>query len=58
MNYSMGQLSDIENVKASAERYCRGVGRLDENLMKSADWPEATDDHCVFKGNAMEFVNL
>jgi hypothetical protein len=52
------QLSDIRSIEEAALRYCRGVDRLDAPLMKSAYWPDATDDHGVFVGNAMEFVDL
>ena len=38
-------------------RYCYGVDRLDPDVMKSAYWPEATDDHGNFVGNAHEFVD-
>lgn len=56
MNYTTEQLSDIQCIREVAQRYCRGVDRLDEALMKSAYWPDATDDHGVLVGNAMEFV--
>jgi hypothetical protein len=56
MNYTLQQLSDIQNIREVAERYCRGVDRLDEALMKSAYWPDATDDHGVYVGNAHTFV--
>lgn len=58
MEFSSQQLSDMEQIKDVARRYCRGVDRLDEDLMKSAYWPDATDDHGVFVGNAMEFVEM
>ena len=58
MAYTVEQLSDIECIRDATKRYCRGVDRLDEDLMKSAYWPEATDDHGVFVGNAMEFVEM
>jgi hypothetical protein len=56
MGYTAAQLSDIECIREVALRYCRGVDRLDEALMKSAYWPEATDDHGVYVGDAMTFV--
>lgn len=58
MNYSTEQLSDIQSIRDCAHRYCRGVDRLDEALLKSAYWPDATDDHGVFVGNAMEFAEM
>lgn len=56
MAYSLQQLSDIECIKNVANRYCRGVDRLDEAEMKSAYWPDATDNHGAFNGNAWEFA--
>ena len=58
MTYSSEQLSDLQGIRDAALRYCRGVDRLDAELMKSAYWPEATDDHGVFVGNAWEFCEL
>jgi hypothetical protein len=58
VKYSPDQLSDIQNIQESAQRYCRGVDRLDAELMKSAYWPDATDDHGAFRGNAMDFVEF
>jgi hypothetical protein len=46
-----------DQIRQVAARYSRGVDRLDADLMKSAYWPEATDDHGVFVGNAMDFCD-
>ena len=58
MAYTVEQLSDIQSIRDVALRYCRGVDRLDEDLMKSAYWPDATDDHGTFVGNAMDFCEM
>ena len=58
MDYSLRQLSDLENIRNVAKRYCRGVDRLDGELMKSAYWPDATDNHGLYVGNAMDFVDM
>ena len=55
--YTLEQLSDREDIRDAAMRYCRGVDRLDPECMKSAYWPDATDDHGNFNGNAHEFVD-
>ena len=55
--YTPEQLSDREDIRDAAMRYCRGVDRLDPECMKSAYWPDATDDHGNFSGNAHEFVD-
>ncbi len=46
-----------EAIRDAAHRYSRGVDRLDADLMKSAYWPDAIDDHGVFVGNAMAFCD-
>jgi len=58
MPYTPQQLSDLEDIRDVAKRYCHGVDRLDGGWMKSAYWPDATDDHGVFVGNAHEFVDM
>lgn len=55
MIYSAQQLSDREQIRDTAMRYCHGVDRLDPDQMKSAYWPEAIDEHGGFVGNAHEF---
>ncbi len=50
-------LTAHEAIRQAANRYCRGVDRLDAPLMKSAYWPDAVDDHGVFVGNAYEFCD-
>ena len=57
MGYSSAQLADLEAIRDAARRYARGVDRLDPDCMRSAYWPEATDDHGSFSGNAWEFVD-
>jgi hypothetical protein len=37
-------------------RYARAVDTADLDLIRSVYWPEATDDHGNFNGNAMEFA--
>jgi hypothetical protein len=51
------ELSDREAIREVANRYAHGVDRLDGEWMKSAYWPDATDDHGVFVGNAWDFVD-
>ncbi|MEM7094560.1 MAG: nuclear transport factor 2 family protein [Actinomycetota bacterium] len=51
------QLAAVEACRDAARRYCRGVDRLDPDEMRSAYWPDATDDHGNFVGNAHEFVD-
>ena len=57
MNYTPAQLADRESIRDAVLRYCRGVDRLDAELMKSAYWPDAIDEHGAFSGNAHEFAD-
>lgn len=50
-------MSDYEAIRQVALRYSRGVDRLDADLMKSAYWPDATDDHGRFTGLGWEFAD-
>jgi ketosteroid isomerase-like protein len=52
---SLERLDAVEQIRQCAARYSRGVDRLDVATMQSAYWPDGTDDHGVFVGNAMEF---
>jgi SnoaL-like domain len=36
--------------------YCRGIDRLDERLIAQAYWPDADEDHGIFKGKATDFA--
>ncbi len=39
-------------------RYCHGIDRCDIDMLKSAYWPDATDTHGTFNGNAWEFAEF
>jgi hypothetical protein len=41
-----------EEIRQAVLRYCRGVDRLDAELMFSAYHPDATDDHGTYVGSA------
>jgi ketosteroid isomerase-like protein len=49
-------LLDREAIREAMARYCRGIDRLDTDLIKSAYHPDAFDDHGPFKGSRDEFV--
>ena len=38
-------------------RYCRGIDRADEALIRSAYWPDGTDRHGAYQGSAAGFVD-
>jgi hypothetical protein len=46
--------ASAEAIRQAVLRYCRGVDRLDAELMRSAYHDDATDDHGVFVGSAAD----
>jgi len=54
---TVDQLIAIEACREASRRYSYGVDRLDVAVMKSAYWPDGTDDHGVFVGNAWDFCD-
>ncbi len=57
VSLTIEQLLATEACREAARRYCYGVDRLDAETMRSAYWPDATDDHGTFVGNAHDFVD-
>jgi hypothetical protein len=47
---------DIIAIQQVLARYCRGIDRLDADLIRSVYWPDAMDDHGPFVGSREEFV--
>ena len=50
------ELADREAIRECLYRYSRGVDRLDADMLRSAYWPDCTDNHMGFTGNAEEFI--
>jgi len=50
------ELADREAIRDVLMRYCRGIDRLDVDLLRSAYWPDAHDQHLEFSGNIEEFI--
>lgn len=48
-------LLDRQDIYDVMARYCRGVDRLDQDLVLSCYHEDAIDDHAMFVGNAKEF---
>ena len=48
---------DRTEILAALHRYTRGVDRHDRELMLSAYWPDAFDEHGVAEARAPEFVD-
>lgn len=52
------QLADREAIRHCVLRYCRGLDRLDDTILRGVYWPEATDDHLAYSGSAEGFIEL
>lgn len=52
-----GELADREAIRECLYRYCRGIDRLDAEMLYDVYWPEAIDDHTSFVGTGHEFVD-
>ncbi len=52
----IGELADREAIRDCLHRYCRGVDRCDEEMLRSAYWKDAHDDHVVFAGTREELI--
>lgn len=48
---------DMAAIGQVMARYCRGIDRLDRELVSGAFWPDAYDDHGPFQGSGTEFVD-
>jgi hypothetical protein len=49
-------LLDERAIRRKLNDYARGADRMDKKLYQSVYWPDATDEHIAFSGNAMDFV--
>lgn len=50
------ELVDRRRIEDLILRYCRGIDRLDADLVRSCFHPDATDTHGSFHGTADEFI--
>jgi hypothetical protein len=46
-----------EAIRDCLHRYCRGIDRADEDALRSAYWPDATDHHGAYQGSASGFID-
>ena len=53
----IARLLDRMEIVQVLAAYCRGVDRLDIELVKSAYWGDATDDHGFLRGPAHEYAD-
>lgn len=53
---ALRQLLDRDAIRECLYRYCRGIDRADEALLRSVYWPDARDSHGAFVGSASDFI--
>lgn len=58
MDQALQDLLDRQEIETQLKLYCRAIDRLDVDLLRSLYWPEGTDDHGSFTGNAREFADF
>lgn len=58
MDAAIQDVADRQAIYEVLVRYSHGVDRCDLDMLKSAYWPDGTDDHGTFTGNAMEFCEM
>lgn len=52
------EFADREAIRDCIHRYARGIDRVDEEMLRSAYWPDAIDDHGgLYAGPASEFID-
>jgi ketosteroid isomerase-like protein len=54
--HALQVLLDKQEIHEVLMRYCRGIDRCDAELLHSVYHLDATDDHGLFKGKAVDFV--
>ena len=55
---ALARLLAKDAIREAVLRFARGADRSDLELMRSAYWPDATDDHGNFSGNALKFTEF
>ena len=58
MEAAIRTLRDRQEIADLLARYCRGIDRLDTELIASVYHPDATDNHGIYKGNVKGFVEF
>ena len=53
----LAELADREAIRDCLLRYCRGIDRCDEEALRSAYWPDASDRHGPYQGTACGFID-
>jgi len=56
MDPALQGLLDEQAIKRVLARYCRGIDRLDQDLVRSCYHPDATEAHGTFTGSLDEYL--
>ena len=56
MQPELNELLAQQQIRDVLLRYCRGIDRMDRELVRSCYHPDATDEHGSFTGNVEEFL--
>ena len=56
MSAALQRLLDKQEIYEVLCRYCRGIDRLDEPLVRSCYHPDAVDNHGLYNGSVDHFV--
>lgn len=54
---TLQELIDREAIRDCIHRYCRGIDRADEAVLRSSYWPDATDRHGAYQGPVEGFFD-
>ncbi|MCC5969061.1 MAG: nuclear transport factor 2 family protein [Pararhodobacter sp.] len=57
LEHQIRVLSDRAAIEDCLHRYCRGIDRADEVALRSAYWPDATDQHGPYQGPVEGFFD-
>lgn len=57
-NAALRELLDREAIRDCLYRYCRGIDRADEAMLRSSYWPDAHDRHGAYVGPAEGFIQM
>ena len=55
---ALQQVLDRIAIEDCLHRYCHAVDRCDADLLRTVYWPDGSDDHVFWSGNAMDFVDF
>ena len=55
-NRALRELLDKQEIHEVLMRYCRGIDRCDEELLRGVYHPDAADNHGLFVGKAADFI--